>query len=81
MAVIQSLMPCGIMIFPCKYLGLPLSLRKLTKEQLQPMIDRIADQLPGWKADLMTWAGRVVQVQYVLMAMLIYLAMAIDLPP
>jgi hypothetical protein len=45
------------------------------------MIDRIADQLPGWKADLMTRAGRVVQVQYVLTAMLIYLAMAIDLPP
>ena len=33
MAVIQSLLPCEIMNFPCKYLGLPLSLRKLTKEQ------------------------------------------------
>jgi hypothetical protein len=81
MAVVQSLLPCEILNFPCKYLGLPLSLRKLTKEQFQPMIDRIADQLPGWKADLMTRAGRVVQVQYVLTAMLIYLAMPIDLPP
>ena len=81
MAVIQSLLPCEIMNFPCKYLGLPLSLKKLTKEQFQPIIDRIADQLPGWKADLMTRAGRVVQVQFVLTAMLIYLAMAIDLPP
>jgi len=80
MAVIQSLLPCEIMSFPCKYLGLPLSLRKLTREQFQPIIDRIADQLPGWKADLMTRAGRAVQVQYVLTAMLIYLAMAIDLP-
>jgi hypothetical protein len=25
-----------------------------TKEQVQPIIDRIADQLPGWKANLMT---------------------------
>jgi len=58
MAVIQSLLPCEIMNFPCKYLGLPLSLRKLTKEQFQPIIDRITDQLPGWKADLMTQAGR-----------------------
>ena len=81
MAVIQSLLPCEIMNFPCKYLGLPLSLKKLTKEQFQPIIDRITDQLPGWKADLMTRAGRVVQVQFVLTAMLIYLAMAIDLPP
>ena len=80
-AMVQNLLPCEIMSFPCKYLGLPLSLRKLTREQFQPIIDRIADQLPGWKADLMTRAGRAVQVQFVLTAMLIYLAMAIDVPP
>ena len=51
MAVVQNLLPCEIMSFPCKYLGLPLSLRKLTREQFQPIIDKIADQLPGWKAD------------------------------
>jgi len=81
LAVIQNLLPCEIMNFPCKYLGLPLSPRKLTRDQFQPIIDRIADQLPGWKADLMARVGRVVQVQHVLTAMLIYLAMAIDLPP
>ena len=80
MSLIQSLLPCEILEFPCKYLGLPLSIRKLTKEQLQPVIDRIADQLPGWKADLMTRAGRAVQVQYVLTAMMVYLSMATELP-
>ena len=43
-------------------------------------MDRIADQLPGWKADLMTRAGRKVQVQHVLTGMLIYLAMAVNIP-
>jgi len=81
MASIQELLPCAVMDFPCKYLGLPLSLKKLTKEQIQPIIDKFADQLPGWKADLMTRAGRRIQVQFVLTAMLIYLAMAIDFPP
>jgi len=81
MSLIESMLPCEIQDFICKCLGLPLSLKKLTKEQFQPIIDRIADQLPGWKADLMTQAGRAVQVQYVLTAMLIYLAMAIDVPP
>jgi hypothetical protein len=33
----------------------------ISKEQVQPIIDKIADQLPGWKADLMTRAGRVIQ--------------------
>jgi hypothetical protein len=43
--------------------------------------DKIAEQLSGWKADLMNRAGRVVLVQHVLTAMLVYVAMATDLPP
>lgn len=61
--------------------GAALTIKKLTKTQVQPIIDKIADQLPGWKADLMTCAGRVVQVQYVLTRILIYVAMATDLSP
>jgi hypothetical protein len=57
-----------------------LTIKKLTKEQVQPIIDRVADQLPRWKADLMTRAGRVIQVQFVLIGILIYVAMATDLP-
>jgi hypothetical protein len=79
-AVVQGLLPCGISSFPCKYLGLPLTVRKITKEQAQPIIDKFANQLPGWKADLMTRVGRIVQVRFVLTGMFIYLAMAIDLP-
>jgi hypothetical protein len=79
--MVQDLLPCGISTFPCKYLGLPLSLKNLTKDQVQPIVDRIADQLPGWKADLMTRACRKVQVQHVLTGMLIYLAMAVNIPP
>jgi hypothetical protein len=67
--------------FPCKYLGIPLSLRKLTKEQVQSIIDRVADRLPSWKTDLMTRAGRRIMVQHVLTIMIVYLAMAIDFPP
>ena len=76
----QQQLPCALSDFPCKYLSLPLSLRRLTKEHVQVIIDRIADQLPGWKADLLTRAGRQIYVQFVLTAMLIYLVMAIDLP-
>jgi hypothetical protein len=77
--LVQGLLPWDILVFPCRYLGLPLSLKNLTKDQLQSFVDRIADQLPGWKADLMKRAGRRVQVQYVLTGMLVYLAMAIKL--
>jgi hypothetical protein len=37
---------------------LPLSLRKLPRHQFQAIVDRVAILLPGWKADLMSRAGR-----------------------
>jgi hypothetical protein len=48
--------------------------------QRQPIIDRIADQLPSWKADLLTKPGRNFLVQFVLTGMMIYLAMALEFP-
>ena len=79
-AVLLAHLPCQISEFPCKYLGVPLSPHKLTRAQVHPIIDKIADRLPGWKADLLTKAGRKILVQFVLTSMLIYLAMALDLP-
>jgi hypothetical protein len=78
--VIQEHIPCRIEEFPVKCLGLPLSIKKLSKVQSQPLIDRLADLLPGWKADLMTRAGRTIQVQFVLTCTIIYHAMALDMP-
>jgi hypothetical protein len=43
--VTQSVLPCELSVFPCHYLGLPLSLVKLTKDQVQPFVDKIARQL------------------------------------
>jgi hypothetical protein len=77
---VQSLLPCETAAFPCKYLGLPLSLHKLSKQQFQPYVERFVDQLPNCKADLMTRAGRRILVQHVLTGMTVYLAMAIDIP-
>jgi hypothetical protein len=78
--MVQNLLPCERSDFPCKYLGIHLSLRKLTKEHVQSIIDRVADHLPSWKADLMSRAGRRIIVQHVLTSMIVYLAMATDFP-
>jgi hypothetical protein len=78
--LVQEHLPCATSDFSCKYLGLPLSLKKLKKEHIQPIIDKLADQLPGWKTDLLTRAGRKVHVQFVLTSMIIYIAMALDFP-
>ena len=59
---------------------MPLSIRKLTKADLQPIVDKIADMLPGWKAALMSTAGRAVLVKAVLTAVPVYLLIALDVP-
>lgn len=57
LAVVQEHLPSEVKELPCKYIGLLLSIKKLTTIQIQPIIDRIADQLPGWKVEVMTRAG------------------------
>ena len=78
---LQESLPCQISEFPCKYLGVPLSPHMITKAQAQPIVEKIADRLPSWKADLLTKAGRMILVQYVLTSMLIYILLALELPP
>jgi hypothetical protein len=80
LATAKSLLPCQFADFPCKYLGLPLTLNKLPKSQVQTIVDRMASMLPGWKAELMNHAGRAIHVQHVMTAKVIYTAMAMELP-
>lgn len=64
--IVNDFLPCQLLDFPCKYLGVPLSLHKLTAAQIQPIIDKNADHVAGWKAHLLTKIGRKVLVQAVL---------------
>jgi hypothetical protein len=56
----KELLPYEFVEFPCRYLGLLLSIKKLTRAQIQGIIDRVASSLPGWMAKFMNRAGRVV---------------------
>jgi hypothetical protein len=42
-----TIFSCQKVDFPIKYLGLPLSTRKLLRSALQPLADRITDKLPS----------------------------------
>ena len=75
-----EVLSCSIKAFPCTYLGLPLTIGKPTKEILLPLVDKVADYLPGWKASLLNKAGRLVLVKVVLTAAPIYHMIAMNLP-
>lgn len=65
--------PCQLVHFPCKYLGIPLSIYKLKKTDLQPLVDAVADRLPTWKGRLLSRVGRSTLTQVTLTAIPIYL--------
>jgi hypothetical protein len=44
-AGVAPILQCPTRPLPCTYLGLPLSIRPLTKTELQPLIDKLASKL------------------------------------
>ena len=78
--VVNSTLQCTTTNFPTTYLGLPISDRKLRRSDLMTWIEKIANRLPGWKASLMSLAGRAVLVRFVLTVIPIYLLVAIKVP-
>jgi hypothetical protein len=66
--------------FPCTYLSLPLHFKWLPKTALYPLIQRIGNQLSGWKRNLVAYLGREVLVKMVLSAMLTHLLTIYKLP-
>jgi hypothetical protein len=78
-AVVREL-SCPVVPFPLRYLGLPLTLRKLTAAQLQYLVDKVANKLPGWKASLLDRGGRLEHVRATLSAIPIFSMMSLDIP-
>ncbi|WVZ79973.1 hypothetical protein U9M48_027494 [Paspalum notatum var. saurae] len=75
-----DILSCSVGSFPCSYLGIPITLTKPTKADLLPLIDKVANKLPGWKAPLLNRAGRLVLVKSVLSTIPIHVMLALDLP-
>jgi hypothetical protein len=67
---------CQIVELPITYLGIPLTLRRPTVAQLQPIVDSIASRLPTWKAGLMSKPGRLAMVKSILSAIPIHQLLA-----
>ncbi|KAM0915717.1 hypothetical protein ACQ4PT_010654 [Festuca glaucescens] len=78
---VAAMLRCPLAELPCTYLGLPLSVRKPRKAELQAVLDKLAARLPFWKARLLSCEGCVVYVQAVMTSSVIYQLLALDLDP
>jgi hypothetical protein len=75
-AQVQEVFPCQLASFPCRYLGIPLSVYQLKKSDMQPLVDAVAGRLPSWRGRLMSKAGRTTLTKVTLSAIPIHVAIA-----
>jgi hypothetical protein len=62
----------NITTFPYFYLGLPMNVKKPSRAKLQPLIQKLANMLPGWKRGFFSYPGREMLVKDVLSVMPIH---------
>jgi hypothetical protein len=73
-------LPVSQAAFPIKYLGLPLTPRRLKKLDFQPLVDKAAGKMSTWNGRNLTQASRVCLVKSVLSSQPVYLMTVIKLP-
>ncbi|XP_058753184.1 uncharacterized protein LOC131626385 [Vicia villosa] len=66
--------------FPFKYLGVPITSKKLHIALYQPLIDRIVIRIQTWTASILSYAGRRQLIQSVLNAMTSYWMQVYPMP-
>lgn len=79
-SLVQDILHCKLQNLPILYLGLPLSVRKPTKAELQPLFDRLAKKVAGWKPKFLSPDGRLCLIKSVLMAIPVHFLSVMQLP-
>ncbi|XP_058751357.1 uncharacterized protein LOC131624435 [Vicia villosa] len=65
---------------PVRYLGVPLSSRKIYIAQCQPLIDKMTMRIQHWSVKLLSYAGRLQLINSVFMAISNYWMQAFPIP-
>ncbi|WZZ87370.1 hypothetical protein YC2023_115949 [Brassica napus] len=66
--------------FPTRYLGLPLSPKRISAATLQPFLERITSKLHSWTVKLLSFAGKVKMIYSVIYGMVNFWSSVFVLP-
>ncbi|KAG2243811.1 hypothetical protein Bca52824_094351 [Brassica carinata] len=66
--------------FPTRYLGLPLSPKRISAATLQPLVDRITSKLHSWTVKFLSFAGKVKMIYSVIYGMVNFWSSVFVLP-
>jgi hypothetical protein len=82
MAIMQQrLLQCLLVHFPCRYLAVPLSVYKLSKADMQPLVNAVAHRLSTWESQLMSQAGRTTLTKVTLSTIPIHISIVVLVSP
>jgi hypothetical protein len=79
--LVQHVFPCQLVHFPCKYLRVPLSVHKLRKVDLQPLVDMVVDRLPMSKSHLMSRVSRTSLTKVMISVIPIHVLIVVKVSP
>ena len=79
MSLVKETLSCKVANFPCRYLGIPLSIYKLRKADGQKLVDSVAARIPQWKGKLLNAAGRTALAKATLSAIPVHMSIALCL--
>jgi hypothetical protein len=71
---------CKVGSFLFKYLGVPLHYENFRREDIQPIVDKAINRIPGWKGRSLSYGARLVLLRACLASMHIYLMSLIKFP-
>lgn len=66
--------------FPVRYLGLPLTSKKLRKQEYQPLLDKVLKRFTAWSSRKLSFAGRLVLIRTVIYSTITFWASVFLLP-
>ena len=77
---LAHLFSCSLGSFPIKYLGVPLHYDNLTRDDIQPLVDKILKKISGWRGKLLSLAARAMLLKTCLASIPVYLLSFIKFP-
>jgi hypothetical protein len=60
-------------IFPSSIWRVPLHYEKLRRDDIQPVVDKVIDRIPGWQSRLLSYVARATLLKACLASVPIYL--------
>lgn len=71
---------CPLGSFLLKYLEVPLHYENLTREDLQPLVDKLLNRMAGWRGKLLSLAARALLIKSCLARIPVYLLSVLKFP-